>query len=111
MIVLSCQSVIVELFPIRYPTIDQTAQRLRIPVCTLQRRLRESGISYRELVEAVRLEWACRLLEAPDARIAEVAKTLGYADPSSFSRAFRRWHQMSPRAYRQWVQARKARED
>lgn len=104
-IVLSCQAVIVELCPIRYPTIADTAQRLGIPVRTLQRRLQARGLSYSGLVEAMRCEVACRLIEAPEVRMAEVAKALGYADPSSFSRAFRRWHQMSPREYRQRVRS------
>ena len=52
----------------RYPTIDDTAHRLGIPVRTLQRRLKESGLSYSRLVEQTRHELACRLLDKPDAK-------------------------------------------
>ena len=89
-----------EQLPVRYPTIDNTARRVGMPVRTLQRRLKESGLSYSELVEQTRYELACRLLDMPGAKMAAVAKALGYNDPSSFSRAFRRWTGMSPRAYR-----------
>jgi len=85
---------------VRYPTIDDTAHRLGIPVRTLQRRLKEDGLSYSTLVEQARHELACRLLDKPGAKAAAVAKALGYTDPSSFSRAFRRWTGMSPRVYR-----------
>ena len=89
-----------EQLPVRYPTIDNTARRVGMPVRTLQRRLKESGLSYSELVEQTRYELACRLLDMPGAKMAAVARALGYNDPSSFSRAFRRWTGMSPRAYR-----------
>lgn len=94
------KTLIAERLPVRYPTVDYTAHRLGIPVRTLQRRLKESGLSYSELVEQTRRELACRLLEKPGVQVADVAKALGYTDPSSFSRAFRRWTNMSPRAYR-----------
>lgn len=96
----ACQSLIAEQLPVRYPTIARTARLLGVPVRTLQRRLRQDGLSYSELVEKTRLELACRLLDTPDGSVAQVAKALGYADPGSFSRAFRRWTDMSPRAYR-----------
>ena len=94
------KTLITERLPVRYPTIGDTADRLGIPVRTLQRRLEESGLSYSELVAQTRHEIACRLLDEPRAKAAAVARALGYRDPSSFSRAFRRWTGMSPRAYR-----------
>lgn len=98
--VASFQTLISEALPERYPTIDHTARLLGIPVRTLQRRLEENGFSYSALVDEIRFELACRLLDEPRVRVATVAKALGYTDASSFSRAFRRWTGMSPRAYR-----------
>jgi AraC-like DNA-binding protein len=94
------KKLITERLPVCYPTVDYTAHRFGVPVRTLQRRLRDSGLSYSELVEQTRRELACRLLDKPGAKAADVARALGYTDPSSFSRAFRRWTGMSPRAYR-----------
>ena len=48
-----------------------------------------------------RLEYAAWLLLADDSRIREIAAAVGYADPYHFSRAFKRHHGRSPRAWRQ----------
>ena len=101
----ACQSLIAEQLPVCYPTIAHTARLLGIPVRSLQRRLQQEGLSYSQLVEETRFELACRLLDAPDGSVAKVAKALGYADPGSFTRAFRRWTDMCPRAYRQRKQS------
>ena len=97
----ACQSLIAEQLPVHYPTIAHTARLLGVPVRTLQRRLQQEGLSYSRLVERIRLELACHLLKGTDGSVADVAKALGYADPASFTRAFRRWINMSPRQYRQ----------
>lgn len=82
------------------PTIGRVAQLLNVSVRSLQRQLQQGGINYNKFVAEVRYETACRLLDARDTSIAEVAAALGYVDPSSFSRSFARWSGMQPRAYR-----------
>jgi AraC-like DNA-binding protein len=89
-----------------YPTIDRTAHNTGLSVRTLQRRLSEAGIGYREVVQTCRFEQACRLLAKTTLGVSEIASELGYADPSSFSRFFLRLSGTSPRAYR--ARARKA---
>ena len=86
---------------------QHTAGLLGMPVRTLQRRLQQNGVSYSQLVEKTRFEMACRLLIAHNARVSSVAKTLGYNDHGSFSRAFQRWAGMSPREYRRQSRSRK----
>ena len=83
-----------------YPTIDKTAHLLGLSPRTLQRRLGDAGISYREVVQTCRFEQACLLLTDSTLGVSEIASTLGYADPSSFSRFFLRLSGTSPRAYR-----------
>lgn len=97
----TCRRLIAEQLPSRYPTIEYTACQLHISVRTLQRRLRARGFVYEDLVDGVRREVASRLLQELDTSIADVARAAAYTDPSSFSRAFRRWKGMSPQAYRQ----------
>jgi AraC-like DNA-binding protein len=41
-----------------------------------------------------------RLLESRELAVYEVAFLLGYSEPSTFHRAFRRWHGASPNEYR-----------
>lgn len=53
-----------------------------------------------EFVQSVRLQAAGRLLETTDLPLKVIAATVGYADPSSFSRAFRGAYGMDPTAYR-----------
>jgi len=48
---------------------------------------------------AVRLARARELLEAGCGPVKEIAGSLGYADPSSFVRAFRRAHGSPPGAF------------
>ena len=91
---------ILELLPQGHPAIQQAAQKLNIPVRTLQRRLHDAGLTYSELVDEVRCDAACRLLMAESLGMAEIATALGFSDPSNFSRAFQRWKGMSPSEFR-----------
>ena len=66
---------------------------------SLHRRLREIGQSYQGVVDVFRREEAERLLLDGRVDMAEIAHRLGFADQSAFSRAFRRWTNMAPRAW------------
>ncbi len=67
---------------------------------TLQRRLGEIDTNYRELVDTLRGELARHHLADPSLSVSEVAFLLGYAEPSAFHRAFKRWFGMTPQAWR-----------
>jgi AraC-like DNA-binding protein len=82
------------------PTLDKVAQRLNMSRRTLQRRLDESGLSFREVLRQERHELALTLLESPDQSIGDIAYKLGFANQSAFSRAFRQVLGYSPREYR-----------
>jgi len=94
------QDVARTLQPKCYPSIERSARALNLSVRTLQRRLQHAKLSYSELIDQVRHEDACQLLQVHSKSIADIARQLGYSDPSHFSRAFRRWEGVSPRAYR-----------
>ena len=83
------------------PHIEEIAASFPLKARTLQRRLAEAGTTYRRIVDEVRFEAACRLLEDPGLPLAEIASALGYSDPANFTRAFTRWTGTTPRAYRQ----------
>jgi AraC-like DNA-binding protein len=67
---------------------------------TLQRRLAERGTRFGELLDRVRRERALAELERPDASVTEIAFVVGFADPSAFGRAFRRWTGTTPARHR-----------
>jgi AraC-like DNA-binding protein len=82
------------------PTLRRTALRLGVSVRTLQRRLAEEKTSFGALLEGLRRRMAATLLREPSLAIYEVSFLLGYSEPSTFHRAFRRWNGLSPREFR-----------
>ncbi len=68
---------------------------------TLQRRLNAAGHSFSDVLEDFRRDESARLLCDPKLHLVEVASRLGYAEQTSFTRAFRRWTGTSPGAWRE----------
>jgi AraC-like DNA-binding protein len=79
------------------------AQRLRITVRTLHRHLAKHDTSFRELRNEFMRTRAEQLLQEQRLPIAEVAYLLGYKEPSTFHRAFRRWTGLTPTEWRKNV--------
>jgi AraC-like DNA-binding protein len=72
-------------------TIEHIADRIGSSPRTIQRRLREHGLTFKELVARTRLSLSKRYLSDPALTLTEAAFLLGYSELSAFSRAFRRW--------------------
>ncbi|MCB1843820.1 MAG: helix-turn-helix transcriptional regulator, partial [Halioglobus sp.] len=79
---------------------DALASALHLSRRTLQRRLRQQGTSYQSLLRDTRLALAHRYLCDEQRSVLEVAYLLGFSDPSTFSRAFKRWTGLAPAEYR-----------
>jgi AraC-like DNA-binding protein len=77
-------------------SLESVARELGTSARSLQRHLHELGYSYNALADEVRSAAARLYLEQPDIAIAEVAYLLGFADQSTFNRAFKRWTGSSP---------------
>lgn len=86
--------------PRERPTLPMAARALRMSPRTLQRQLDLAGASFSQLLTRAESQRACELLRDPNLRVCEISRSLGYRDPSSFSRAFRHWTGVAPRAYR-----------
>ncbi len=83
-----------------FPVLGEVARRLGMSARTLQRRMADEGIVFRDVAERTRLGLAKRLLCETDFALAEVAFLTGYSEQSTFSRAFKRWSGHTPAAWR-----------
>jgi AraC-like DNA-binding protein len=82
------------------PDMTQVARQLGMAARSLRRRLSEEGTSFQQLVVEARVARATRLLEDPRRSIKDTAYAMGFASPSAFHRAFKRWTGVSPSAVR-----------
>ncbi|AZD71960.1 AraC family transcriptional regulator [Pseudomonas chlororaphis] len=92
------------LLPQGEPKREAVAQTLHLSQRTLQRRLQEEGTSFQTLLDDTRRELAEQYLAQPSMTLLEIAYLLGFADPSNFFRAFRRWFDATPGEYRARLQ-------
>ncbi len=83
-----------------YPSIKFAAEAMGTSARTLQRRLAQEGFSYSELIDRARFDLAVDLLTGGHVKITDIAYELGFKDPGSFSRTFRRLSGFSPSEYR-----------
>jgi AraC-like DNA-binding protein len=66
----------------------------------LSQALRQQGTTVAKEIAKLRAERARRDLRESDHRVAEIARTVGFTDPTVFSRAFKNWTGQSPQEYR-----------
>ena len=76
------------------------ADSLGIAPRTLQRRLRETGMPFRRVLEAARMDEALFLLTQGSMPLPDIAERLGYGEPSSFWHAVKSCWGATPRALR-----------
>jgi len=82
-------------------SIERCAQKLGLQPRTLRSHLTQSGMRFSDIVENQRMEMAKEYLERRDLSLDEVAFMLGYAEQSSFGRAFKRSIGVTPQNYRE----------
>jgi AraC-like DNA-binding protein len=85
-------------------SINECAAAFGWHVRTLQRRLKAIGVTYDALLETTRYDLALHYLRQGHLSLTEIGSFLGYAELSTFSRAFRRWSGCSPQAFRRKAQ-------
>lgn len=86
-----------------YPALTEMAETFRMSERTLQRRIRECGRTYSEIVREARFDLAREMLRDPGIRIIDVAMASGYENQQHFARAFRRHAGVSPTIFRRSV--------
>jgi AraC-like DNA-binding protein len=83
-----------------WPAADQMAERLHVAEATMRRRLKQEGYTYQSIKDDLRRDIAIGELQDTDRTIADIAASVGFAEPSAFHRAFRKWTGMRPTDYR-----------
>lgn len=82
----------------------EVADTLGMHPRTLQRRLRDDGISFEDIKDEVRRDVALRYLGQRSMPLIRVATMLGYSEPSVLTRSCYRWFAKSPRKVRELLQ-------
>ena len=83
------------------PTHHQAAQAMGLSVRSLQRALAKQQTTFSEILSGARRAHAIHYVCQSRLSMAEVAFLLGYAEPSSFYRAFKAWTGTTPERMRQ----------
>lgn len=86
--------------PTDWPGFDEMAAHLGVPASTLRRHLQRDGTSYQQIKDDLRHHLALLWLAEGSRGVADVAADLGFAEPSAFHRAFRKWTGSRPGVYR-----------
>ena len=94
------RAVVANLLPGGEPTLEVVAARMDLTPRALQNRLRQSDETFKEIVDRVRKDVVVGYLRDESLSLLDLAFLLGFAEQSSFSRAFKRWYGMSPQQYR-----------
>lgn len=82
------------------PVMTSVAAELYMTPRTLRRRLEEEGTTFIQLREEVRQALAEQYLTLQHQSIEQISDWLGYAEPTSFINAYKRWKGQTPHALR-----------
>jgi AraC-like DNA-binding protein len=98
------QQALLDALPGGVPSKPAIARALGMSPRTLQRQLAAEGTSFSEVIDGARIALARTYVAEGRLSVTEIAFVLGFADTSTFSRAFKRWTGSSPRGYRASLQ-------
>jgi AraC-like DNA-binding protein len=104
-VVSRCRAAVLEQLSSGEGTAEDTAKQLHMSARTLQRKLAAANTTYLQLVDDTRKDLALRYIEDPRRSVTDITFSLGFSQPSAFTRAFKRWTGLSPSDYRTKVAA------
>ena len=97
---LQVEAKLLEQLPSGHTSQESIAKALHLSSRSLQRKLKEEGTTYKQLLEDTRRELAAQYVKESELSVGEITFLLGFSEPANFSRAFKRWTGVSPSAYR-----------
>lgn len=83
------------------PAFDEVAASFCLSPQTLRRRLAAEDKSFQVIKDELRRDAAINLLAQSDLTLEDVSLQLGFSEPSTFYRAFKKWTGVTPGLYRQ----------
>lgn len=83
-----------------WPVFEALAHEFHVAPTTLRRRLDSEGSSYQALKDELRRDAAIHHLCHSPMSVADIGALLGFADSSTFHRAFKKWSGVQPGEYR-----------
>ena len=95
------RSKLIEQLPSGHFGEGEIAAAINVSQRSLQRKLREQGLTFNRLVEITRRELSLQYVRDTNHSFNEVAFLLGFTEPANFSRAFKRWYGYTPSQFRQ----------
>ena len=91
---------IIDHLPSGVPSQKKIAQSLNLSLRSMQRQLHREKTTFKSALEDIRKTLARQYLKDSPRSIGEIAYLLGFSEPSSFVRAFKRWNGKTPSQYR-----------
>ncbi|MFE8073234.1 AraC family transcriptional regulator [Marinobacteraceae bacterium S3BR75-40.1] len=88
-------------FSSQMPDFETIALKLNMSPQTLRRRLRDENTSFQEIKDNLRRDAAIYYLSRGEEAINDIAYKVGFTEPSTFHRAFKKWTGVTPGAYRE----------
>jgi AraC-like DNA-binding protein len=81
-------------------TINKVAKEMAVSVRTLQKRLKDEGVVFSDLLMDIRKRLAKKYLHERYS-VEDITYLLGYSEPSVFRKAFKKWSGITPREFRE----------
>jgi len=92
---------IIEQLPAGTPRQDNIATELNLSLRSLQRKLKDEGTGFKELLDSTRRELAMHYVRETHRSLGEISYLLGFSEPGNFTRAFKRWTGLTPQEFRE----------
>ena len=90
------RNALLEMLPSGQSSIEAACQRLIMSRRSLQRKLKDEGLSFQSVLDSTRADLSMHYLRGGEMSVPEISYLLAYRDPNSFYRAFHGWTGMTP---------------